>query len=153
MLDAITTWYLFCLLAFVVTWAWNFILCRPCSFSYTHNDAARRIVEWRTMKKVENMHIIIIITTTTIELHRDNKTTTKQQFHPFRRRRRILERRRLLRVEPSYVVAAAKDAVSSFSSCAWSVGGYGDGYRSDEINRKNVWRRINGNFRYNTGLL
>ena len=43
------------------------------------------------------------------------------------------------------VVAAAKDVVFSFSSCAWSVGGYGDSQeRSDEINRQNVWQCING---------
>ena len=41
----------------------------------------------------------------------------------------------------SVLVAAAKDV--SFSSCAWSFGGYSDNQRkSDDINRQNVWQLI-----------
>ena len=47
----------------------------------------------------------------------------------------------------SSVAAAVRDVVFSFSSCAWSVGGYGDSQRSDEINRQNVWQRINASYK------
>ena len=109
----------------------------------------RNIVEWRRWKTCTE-HII------SNNKNNNNKNwapqgQTKQQQFLHWRRTRMKKASSLLLL--SSVVAAAKDAVSSFSSCAWSVGGYGDGYRSDEINRKNVWRHINGNFRYNTGLL
>ena len=58
----------------------------------------------------------------------------------------------------SSVVAAAKDVVFPFSSCAWSFGGYSDSQRKkcDDINRQNVWQRINAIYRrkqYQSGFL
>ena len=101
------------------------------------------LVQSLNAKEDENMHIIIII-------NNNNNNSAPQGQRNNNNNNFVSEEVKNGNKEGfvfSSVAAAVRDVVFSFSSCAWSVGGYGDSQRSDEINRQNVWQRINASYK------